>query len=96
MRGVACTGDHLIYVDPVCIENEDESAPIAKEVRKRKRLCLADSWFGSMKSAENVVQSGNHCTMIINTAHSQSPKKWLDMTMKEMPDGTWIALKGTT
>ena len=42
------------------------------------------------------MQSVHHCTMIIKTAHVQSPKKWLDETMKDIPGGTWIVLKGTT
>ena len=53
MRGVACAGDHFIYADPFCIENEDESSTVAKEARKRKTLHLADSWFSSVKTAEN-------------------------------------------
>ena len=73
MRGVTDTCDTYSYIDPpedpqVPSNDIDESEPVAEEARKR--LYLADSWFGSMKTAENVMQSGHHCTMIIETAHS--------------------------
>ena len=61
---------------------------------KRKRLHLADSWFGPVKDVENVVESGHHGTSIIKTSHSCSPKKWLNATMKDMPGRTLIVLKG--
>ena len=47
-----------------------------------------------MKAAENVMESGHHGTFVINTDHARSPKKWLDATMKDIPGGTWIVLKG--
>ena len=99
MRGVTDTCDDYSYIEPpedpqVPSEATDEPEPVAEEARKR--LYLADSWFGSVKTVENVMQSGHHCTMIIKTAHVRSPKKWLDETMKDMPGGTWIVLEGTT
>ena len=99
MRGVTDTCNAYSYIESpedsqVPSNDRDESEPAAEEARKR--LYLADSWFGSVKTAENVMQSGHHCTMIIKTAHSRSPKKWLDQTMKDMPGGTWIVLEGTT
>ena len=80
------------YIDPV----EDESSPVAEEVRKRKRLFLADSWFGSVKDAENFIESRHHGTFIIKTARDRSPKKSLNATMKGMPGRMCIVLKGTT
>ena len=99
MRGVTDTCNAYSYIESpedsqVPSNDRDESEPAAEEARKR--LYLADSWFGSVKTAENVMQSGHHCTMIIKTAHSRSPKKWLDQTMNDMPGGTWIVLEGTT
>ena len=32
--------------------------------------------------------------MLVKTAHSRSPKKFLDETMKDFPGGTWITLEG--
>ena len=38
-------------------------------------------------------KSGNHAIFNVNTAHSRSPKKYLDETMKDFPGGTWITLE---
>ena len=95
MRGVTDTCDDYSYIEPpedpqVPTEATDEPEPVAEEARKR--LYLADSWFGSVKTAENVIQSRHHCTMIIKTAHVRPPKKWLDETMKGMHGGVMSAL----
>jgi hypothetical protein len=53
-----------------------------------------DSWFGSVKSAAAVGKKGDHACMIVKTAHSRCPKKWLEEKMKDFPGGTWIVLEG--
>ena len=58
------------------------------------KLYLGDSWFGSVKSVANVAMLGHHACMLVKTAHSRSPKKFLDETMKDFPGGTWITLEG--
>ena len=77
-------GENFSYIDSV----EDEHAPVAKEVRKMKRLCLVDCWFGSAKATENVIKSGHYGTFVIKTAHACSTKKWLDATMKDVLGGS--------
>ena len=57
-------------------------------------LYFSESWFGLVKSASNVGKIGNHCCVVIKTAHSRSPKFWLDENMKDFPGGTWIVLEG--
>ena len=60
----------------------------------KPKLFLGDSWFGSVKTAANVARSGHHGIFIVKTAHSRSPKKFLEETMADMPGGTWIVLEG--
>ena len=88
LRGVnaTCTFTHI--EDATMEDDEDigsDSSPF---------LYFADSWFGSVKSAANVGKTGNHCCFVIKTAHSRSPKFWLEDKMKDMPGGTWIVLEG--
>ena len=78
LRGVKATGD-------------SNSRPESNETGK---LFLGDSWFGSVKAAANVALAGHHACMMVKTAHSRSPKKFLDETMKDFPGGTWITLEG--
>ena len=47
-----------------------------------------------MKSACEVAETGHHCVMVVKTAHSRFPKKFLEEKMKEFPGGTWIVFKG--
>lgn len=94
MRGITETDEYFSYIEPPEESNKDnESEPAADKVRKR--LYLADSLFGSMRTANNVAQSDQHCTMIVKTAHIRSAKKLLNETMKDMPGGTWIVLKAS-
>ena len=64
------------------------------ESNETGKLFLGDSWFGSMKSFANVALAGHHACMLVKTAHSRSPNKFLDETMKDFPGGTWITLEG--
>ena len=61
---------------------------------ERPKLFLGDSWFGSVKSVATVGRTGNHACMIVKTAYSRSPKKFLEETMKDFPGGTWITMEG--
>ena len=85
MRGVTATQD----MDFIPNDQEEDNAD-------KKRLYYGDSWFGSVKTAENVAASNNHCVMLIKTVHSRSPKKWLENAMIDYPGGTWITMEGTT
>jgi len=61
---------------------------------ERPKLYLGDSWFGSVKSVATVGRTGNHACMMVKTAYSRSPKKFLEETMKDFPGGTWITMEG--
>ncbi len=61
---------------------------------KRPKLYLGDSWFGSAKSVATVGRTGNNACMMMKTAYSRSPKKFLEKTMKDFPGGTWITMEG--
>jgi hypothetical protein len=74
----------------------DESESVPEGGGGGKMLCLADIWFGSLKTAEKVIQTGYHCTMITKTAHIQSPKKLVDDTMQDFPGIIWIVIECTT
>ena len=60
----------------------------------RKRLWLGDSWFGSVKTVANIGKMGQHACMIIKTAHTRLPKKFLEQKMADFPGGTWIVMEG--
>ena len=63
---------------------------------ERQKLFLGDSWFGSVKSVATVGRTGNHACMMVKTAYSRSPKKFLEETMKDFPGGTWITMEVLT
>ena len=81
MRGVNATQD----MDFIPNNQKDDDTP-------RQRLYYGDSWFGFVKTAENVSASNNHCVMLIKTSHSRPPKKWLEETMIDYPGGIWITM----
>ena len=85
MRGVTATQD----MDFIPNDQEDDDTP-------RQHLYYGDSWFGSVKTAENISANNSHCIMLIKTAHSRSPKKWLEETMIDYLGGTWITMYGCT
>ena len=58
------------------------------------KLFFGDSWFGSVKAACQVRKLGHHGCFIIKTAHSRTPKKFLEEKMKGFPGGTWIVMEG--
>ena len=91
MRGVEACSDYEFTPLP----HEDENETTIEEL-PRKRLFLGDSWFGSVKTCEQVEKSGNHCIMNLKTSHSRSPKKFLEDTMKDYPGGTWIVMEAKT
>ena len=63
---------------------------------EKKQLYYDNSWFGSVKTSENVAANNNHFIMLIKPAHSRSLKKWLKETMVDYPGGTWITMEGKT
>jgi len=40
--------------------------------------------------------AGDHTIMMVKTAHSRSPKNWLEKDMKDIPGVTWIVMEGKT
>jgi len=57
-------------------------------------MFLGDSWFGSVKTCVKVAKAGYHGCFMVKIAHSRSPKKFLEDTMKDFSRDTWIRLKG--
>ena len=58
------------------------------------RLFFGDSQFVSVKAACQVHKLGHHACFAIKIAHSRTPKKFLEETMKDFPGGTWIVIEG--
>ena len=88
------TCDNCSYIEsPEDPNHASGSESVPKE--ERKMLCLADIWFGFMKTAEKVIQTGYHCTMITKIAHIRSPKKLVDDTMQDFPGTTWTVIECT-
>ena len=73
----------------------DQDPPNMNYEHPKKRLFFGDSWFGSVKAVSSVAQAGHHACMMVKTAHSRSPKKFLEDKMKDFPGGTWITLEAT-
>ena len=44
---------------------------------KNKELWLGDSQFGSVQTVVHLAKNGKHSIMMVKTAHSRSPKKFL-------------------
>ena len=47
------------------------------------RLFFADSWFGSMKAAFQVLKLSHHACFAVKTAHSRTQKNFLEDTMMD-------------
>ena len=58
----------------------------------RKRV-IADSWFGSVKSAVQLLKKGLHSIMLVKTAHKQFSMCLLGQKTLEM--GQWVAYTAT-
>ena len=54
---------------------------------------IADSWFGSVKTAIALKQSGLYSIMIVKTAHKRFPREALDSHNLEI--GEWVAYNAT-
>lgn len=72
MRGVKDISSSYSHIEEPTDDGDEPGQPEGKD---QKILYNADSWFRSVKTAENVMKRGNYCTMIINTAHSRFQKK---------------------
>ena len=63
-----------------------------------ERIVIADSWFGSIKTAIALKQSGLYSIMIVKTAHkfhreNRFPREALDSHDLEI--GEWVAYNAT-
>jgi len=85
LRGVKDTAHFKHHPDNDIEDNDDTPY-----------LFFGDSWFGSVKAAANVKILNHHACFMVKTAHSRSPKKFLEETMQDFPGGTWITLEGQT
>ena len=76
-------------------ENNSHSPDSLPPVTSSQKCCyFGDGLFGSVRAVAAVGQPGHHACMAVKTAHTRSPKAWLEEEMKEYPGGTWIVLEG--
>ena len=97
-------GDWNEWVDPSAQEPEaapsQDGSDLVSEISDQialnapTELWLGDSWFGSVKTVANAARRGVHAVTMVKTAHSRSPKKFLEAEMQGMPGGVWIVLEG--
>ena len=57
------------------------------------RIVVADSWFGSVKTAIALKKSGLYSAMVVKTAHKRYPREHLNAHQLAM--GEWVAYKAT-
>ena len=53
------------------------------------RIIVANSWFGSLKTALALMKCGLYCNMFIKTAHKGFPRELLNQT--DLSRGEWAA-----
>ena len=53
------------------------------------RIIVADSWFGSLKTAIALMKHGLYCNMLVKTAHKGFPRELLNQT--DLSRGEWAA-----
>ena len=97
-------GDWNEWVDPSAQEPEaapsQDGSDLVSEISDQialdapTEIWLGDSWFGSVKSVAHAARRGVHAVTMVKTAHSRSPKKFLEAEMQGMPGGVWIVLEG--
>ena len=83
MRGVKSSNDYKIIKRPVDLDeptkdlvmNIPKGADVAEPDTETflERLYFGDSWFGSVKSVENVLRSGDYSKMRVKRAYARSP-----------------------
>ena len=66
---------------------------LATDFHGTGRIVIADSWFGSVKMAIALKQSGLYSIMIVKTAHKRFPREALDSHDLEI--GEWVAYNAT-
>lgn len=72
---------------------DSEPFLIDLEGNMQKRIYFGDSWFGSVKAAASMGNTGNHCMMAVKTAHGLYPKLFLEEKMKKVPGGKWMVME---
>ena len=53
------------------------------------RIIVANSWFGSLKTAIALMKHGLYCNMLVKTAHKGFPREFLNQT--DLSRGEWAA-----
>ena len=96
MRKTEYTSEFGVTVGCVMrgVKHVEEFAENTHLPNRGPRLFFGDSWFGSVKAACQVRKLGHHACFAIKTAHSRTPKKFLEETMKDFLGGTWIVMEG--
>ena len=65
---------------------------LTKDYRGSGRTVIADSWFGSVKSASALMNAGLYSIMLVKTAHKNYPRELLNES--ELERGEWVAYSG--
>ena len=79
----------VVRASKFCADIEEVEVKLYQDI-KNKELWTGDSWFGSVQTVAHLVKNDKHFIMIVKTAHSRSPKQFLDNEMKHMPGRCWI------
>ena len=58
------------------------------------RIIVADSWFGSVKSAVQLAARGLFSTLMVKTAHKNFPKALLNESSPTLERGKWVSAMG--
>ena len=67
-----------------------------KEDAHRANIFYGDSWFASVKSADQVAEYGHDFVGPVKTATSLFVNKEIEKIMKEWPSGTHLVMEGTS
>ena len=68
------------------------SLRLTSDIQGSGRTVIADSWFGSVKTAICLRKRGLHSIMLVKTAHRNFPKELLNET--PIRRGDWVAYSG--
>ncbi len=63
---------------------------IPEDQRSSKHGIRGDSWFGSVKTANEIGMRGHECVLQIKQYHALFPKKFIEDALKDAPGGVHI------
>jgi hypothetical protein len=69
---------------------------IPQDMKTSKHGVRGDSWFGGIKTANEICLRGHKAVLQFKQYHSLFPKEFIESTLKDAPGGVHILLEGTT